>query len=55
MSSLISAVDLPRDFSYPPEFIRVVELGLTNLEPWWIIDGEILFRRYVGLRGPFPR
>jgi hypothetical protein len=22
------------------EFIRVVELGLTNLEPWWIIEGE---------------
>ncbi|SNQ47111.1 conserved hypothetical protein [Frankia canadensis] len=54
MSNLISVVDLPRGFTYPPEFLRVVELGLTNIEPWWIMDGEALFRRHIGLRSRYP-
>ncbi|TMK51016.1 MAG: hypothetical protein E6G66_06680 [Actinobacteria bacterium] len=40
MADLLSIDDLPPDFEYPQEFIRVVELGLTNLEPWWILEGE---------------
>lgn len=42
MANLLTDDDLPEGFSYPPEFLRVVELGLTDLEPWWILDGELL-------------
>ena len=50
MADLLSTDDLPERFEYPPEFVRVVELGLTNIEPWWIIDGDRLRDRFVGLR-----
>jgi hypothetical protein len=50
MADLLSTVDLPEGFEYPPEFIRVVELGLTSIEPWWIIDGDRLRSRFIGLR-----
>lgn len=54
MADLLSAVDLPCGFEYPREFVRVVELGLTSIEPWWIIDGERLRRRFVALRDRYP-
>lgn len=50
MVDLLSTSDLPEGFEYPREFVRVVELGLTNLEPWWIIDGDRLWSRFVGLQ-----
>jgi hypothetical protein len=50
MADLLNVEDLPEGFAYPHLFIKVVELGLTNIEPWWIIQGELLFERYIGLR-----
>jgi hypothetical protein len=50
MADLLSVDDLPDEFEYPREFIRVVELGLTNIEPWWIIEGDRLRTRLSGLR-----
>ncbi|PWI43386.1 hypothetical protein [Streptomyces sp. ICBB 8177] len=55
MAELLSSDDLPEGFSYPPEFVRVVELGLTALEPWWIFDGEPLRQRYRGLKDRYPQ
>jgi len=37
MSELLSNRELPPGFTYPRVFLRVIELRLTNLEPWWII------------------
>jgi hypothetical protein len=54
MPDLLSQEDLPGGFVYPREFIRVVELGLTNLEPWWILLGQRLHQRTLGLRGRYP-
>jgi hypothetical protein len=54
VADLLSIDDLPPDFEYPQEFIRVVELGLTNLEPWWILKGEPLRDRFRGLRERYP-
>ena len=48
MALLLTAADLPADFTYPRAFIRVVELGLTDLEPWEIVDGDALSRRFAG-------
>ncbi|MET8122495.1 hypothetical protein [Micromonospora sp. NPDC005189] len=46
--------DLPPGFNYAQEFIRVIELGLTDLEPWLILDGDRLRERHRGLRGRYP-
>lgn len=54
MLSLLSAADLPDGFSYPPQFVRVVELGLTDLEPWRIMQGDELGARIDGLRARYP-
>ncbi|MEV0638654.1 hypothetical protein AB0I77_27680 [Streptomyces sp. NPDC050619] len=50
----MTITELPEGFDYPAEFIRVVELGLTDLEPWWIFDGDQLRRRAIGLRDRYP-
>ena len=54
MADLLPLNDLPHDFAYPGGFIRVVELGLTNLEPWWILTGDALRERYNGLAKRYP-
>jgi hypothetical protein len=54
MAELLTIHDLPPNFQYPPLFIRVVELGLTDLEPWRILEGDWLRRRYTGLRKHYP-
>ena len=50
MADLLGPAEVPPGFAYPPEFLRVVELGLVNLEPWWIFDGAPLRDRVDGLR-----
>lgn len=55
MAELLNAEELPRDFQYPREFVRVVDLGLVDLEPWHILEGDLLKRRHRGLRERFPK
>ncbi len=54
MADLLNLSELPEAFSYPSEFIRVVELGLTNLEPWWILTGDLLRDRFKGIVRRYP-
>jgi len=54
VADLLSVDDLPAGFDYPPEFVRVVELGLTNLEPWWIVEGDLLRRSNALLSKSYP-
>ncbi|GAA3064684.1 hypothetical protein GCM10020000_55390 [Streptomyces olivoverticillatus] len=55
MAEFLTADNLPEGFEYPAEFIRVAEdLELTNLEPWWIFDGDQLRIRATGLRDRYP-
>lgn len=54
MGQLLTSDDLPENFEYPAAFARVVELGLVNLEPWWILEGEVLRNRYHGIRARYP-
>ncbi|MBP0457920.1 hypothetical protein [Streptomyces montanisoli] len=54
MTDLLRTVELPEGFAYPAEFVRVVGLGLTHLEPWWIFDGSLLRRRATGLSERYP-
>lgn len=54
MADLLPKAELPDGFRYPPEIIRIIDLGLTNLEPWWIIQGDLLSDRASGLRQRYP-
>lgn len=55
MAELLSVRDLPAGFEYPAPFVRVVELGLTNLEPWHIVEGDRLRHRNRGLAQRYPK
>jgi len=50
MMGLLSLAELPSGFEYPRQFRRLVDLQLTKLEPWWVIEGELLAERFLGLR-----
>ncbi|MET7283802.1 hypothetical protein ABZS29_36570 [Kribbella sp. NPDC005582] len=54
MVTLIGMLDLPDGFAYPASFLRVVELGLVDLEPWQVMSGEMLYLRYRGLGERYP-
>ncbi|GHF30462.1 hypothetical protein [Streptomyces morookaense] len=54
MADLLTIDELPDGFNYPPEFIRVVELGLTSLEPWWIINVDLLRSLNRALATAYP-
>jgi hypothetical protein len=54
MADLLSIEELPRGFWYPPAFVRVVELGLMDLEPWHLLEGGPLRERHAGLAKRFP-
>jgi hypothetical protein len=54
MSNILSATELPAEFSYPPEFLRVLELELTSLDPWWIIEGDVLRATASGIKDRYP-
>jgi hypothetical protein len=54
MADLLTIADLPEGFDYPAQFVRVVELGLTQFEPWWVIEGDILRDRHRGLKSRYP-
>jgi hypothetical protein len=46
--------ELPKWFKYPQQFLRIVELGLLNLEPWTILMDEQLRNRFKGLQERYP-
>jgi len=54
MPDLIPLEDLPDAFRYPAEFVRTVELGLTDLEPWQVLTGAVASRTYRGLAERYP-
>lgn len=45
---------LSRGFAYPSGFLRVVECGLTRLDPWHIYRGDLLRRAGGGLCERYP-
>jgi hypothetical protein len=45
---------LPAGFKYPDLFRRVIQLRLVSLEPWWILEGDSLRTRFLGLRSRYP-
>lgn len=47
---VLGADELPSGMSYPGAFLRLVERGLTHLEPWWVLEGTDLRNHLRGLQ-----
>ncbi|HZC05446.1 MAG TPA: hypothetical protein VE338_07370 [Ktedonobacterales bacterium] len=54
MADLLRSLELPEGFRYPHQFLRTVALGLIDLEPWWILEGDLLRARLAGVRTRYP-
>jgi hypothetical protein len=54
MAKLIPLAELSPGFAYPAEYLRVVDLGLIDLEPWRIVEGRTLFAIYEPFADAFP-
>ena len=54
IAQLLQDSQLPKGFAYPREFLRVLDLGPTDLEPWWIFDGDLLLNRAIGMKVRHP-
>lgn len=51
---LLNKNEAPEWFNYPHEFLRVVEQGLLDFDPWIILQHQQLRTRFVGLRERYP-
>jgi hypothetical protein len=54
MVDLIPLSELPESFRYPREFVRTVELGLVELEPWLLLTGDLAYRLHRELADRYP-
>ncbi len=55
MADLLPLLDLPDGFrDLAPSSSASLQLGLTSLEPWWVLEGETLRVRYLGLKDREP-
>ena len=55
MADLLDPSELPEGFAYPREFLRVMELGLLDLDPWWIVNGKLLRVLNASIQRLYPR
>ena len=51
---LFSENELPPGFVYPREFHHIVQLGLVDLEPWYMLEGKPLRETRAGLVERYP-
>lgn len=51
---LLSSAELPSGFQYPRQFEHIVELGLHDLEPWFLLQGKPLRDAKSGLADRYP-
>ena len=45
---------LPDGFEYPVSLLKIIDLGLTNIDPWFIQSKELAILRINGLRVRYP-
>jgi hypothetical protein len=51
---LLTDKELPGGFNYPKQFNHIVDLGLTDLEPWYVLQGKPLREMVAGLSQRYP-
>lgn len=54
MADTYSDLNLYPSFIFPEGFVRIVNLGLINLEPWYILEPRQLTEKMKGLRERYP-
>ncbi|MET3806850.1 hypothetical protein ABIB25_003870 [Nakamurella sp. UYEF19] len=54
MVDLLPSSDLPPEFSYPVAFLRLIDNGILDFEPWQLLFGEILVEMRIGLGERYP-
>lgn len=52
--TLLSESELPRGFKYPRQFEHIVQLGLLDIEPWYILQDKPLRETQLGLAKRYP-
>jgi hypothetical protein len=55
MIQLLDKTQLPEWFEYPPQFLKIINQNLTNLDPWYILSGSELISRREGLKQRYPQ
>ena len=51
---LLNESELPIWFNYPQEFLRIVDQGLLDFDPWIVLQGVQLRTRFRGLQERYP-
>ncbi|BCL73503.1 hypothetical protein TUMSATVNIG1_54790 [Vibrio nigripulchritudo] len=51
---LLSESELPSWFNYPREFLRIIDQGLLDFDPWIVLQGDQLRTRFKGLQERYP-
>lgn len=46
--------ELPSWFRYPRPFLRLLESGARQLDPWWLFGRDYALERLAGLRLRYP-
>ena len=54
MEQLLSKDEMPDWFNYPEEFLRIIEQGLLDFDPWIILQEARLRTRFTGLKERYP-
>ncbi len=47
---ILNKAELPLEFEYPSEFMKIVNQGLLDLDPWIILHDDYLRERFKGLK-----
>jgi hypothetical protein len=51
---LLTPAELPDGFRYPPQFERLISLGLIHIEPWHLLEGQELRHAQQTLARLYP-
>ncbi|MBC7532849.1 MAG: hypothetical protein H7318_14850 [Oligoflexus sp.] len=52
---MLKAEMKPDWFEYPNEHLRVIDLKMTNLDPWFFLEGDQLEERKKSMADRYPR
>lgn len=55
MVSILEQHELPTWFTYPEEYLRLVEQNVIDLTPWHILDRDEAVRRMDGIRKRYAK
>ena len=52
---IFNAKEIYENYSYPEEFIKIVDLNLVDLDLWYLMNKEQVEIRIKGLKDRFPQ